>query len=87
MKGLEDVEDVDRFESVLSVLDWRDLRRKGIDGRRKVGKTEGATWGSVGLRRKDIILAVNRLVRSIQKEREGPVRPHSSSAFGSNGHW
>ena len=40
-KGFEDVEDVDIFEMVLSVLDWRDLRRKGIEGRRKVGKTEG----------------------------------------------
>jgi hypothetical protein len=41
MKGLEEVDEVERFESVLPVLDWRDLRRKGMDGRRKVGKTEG----------------------------------------------
>ena len=41
MKGLEEVDEVEIFESVLPVLDWRDLRRKGIDGRRKVGKTEG----------------------------------------------
>jgi hypothetical protein len=40
-KGFEDVDEVEIFESVLSVLDWRDLRRKGMDGRRKVGKTEG----------------------------------------------
>jgi hypothetical protein len=41
MKGFEDVGEVEMFVSVLSVLDWRDLRRKGMDGRRKVGKTEG----------------------------------------------
>ena len=38
---MEDVEIFESLLSVLSVLDWRDLRRKGMDGRRKVGKTEG----------------------------------------------
>jgi hypothetical protein len=68
MKGFEDVEDAELFESVLSVLDWRDLRRKGMDGRRKVGKTEGTVWGSEGLRKKDIGFAVNALAGSTQKE-------------------
>ena len=41
MKGLEEVDEVEIFEAELPVLDWRDLRRKGMDGGRKVGKTEG----------------------------------------------
>ena len=56
-KGLVDKEVVDareRVELVLSVLEWRDLRRKGIDGTRNVGKTDGTACGSDGLRRKDI---------------------------------
>jgi hypothetical protein len=38
-----------------SVLDWRERRRNGIEGRRKVGKRLGVGWGSEGLRRKDIV--------------------------------
>ena len=45
VKGLEEMElDVDAREvvdSVESVEDWRDLRRKGTDGRRYVGKMLG----------------------------------------------
>lgn len=61
VKGLEDREvvdardRVDSTELVLSVLGWRDLRRKGIEGTRNVGKTEGTACGSEGLRRKDIL--------------------------------
>jgi hypothetical protein len=87
MKGFEDMEDVEIFESVLSVLDWRDLRRKGMDGRRKVGKTEGTAWGSEGLRRKDIMFAANALARSTQRECQSPVRAHSSDAAQSSSHW
>lgn len=80
--GFEDVEDVDAFESVLSVLDWRDLRRKGMDGRRKVGKTDGTAWGSEGLRRKDIVFALNSFAGSAQKKPQSQVRAPSSSAVG-----
>ena len=41
VKGLEDVDAVELDESVLPVLDVLDERRNGMDGRRKVGKTEG----------------------------------------------
>lgn len=43
MKGLEEVVVFDVFESMellLSVLDCRDLRRKGTEGSRYVGNTE-----------------------------------------------
>lgn len=80
MKGFEDVEDVDAFESVLPVLHWRDLRRKGMEGRRKVGKTDGTAWGSEGLRRKDIDFLAQFLRRSAQNEGQSQVRAHSSSA-------
>jgi hypothetical protein len=39
-----------------SVLDWRERRRKGMEGRRKVGKRGDVGCGSGGLRRKDIFL-------------------------------
>ena len=38
------------------VLDWRLRRRKGIEGRRKMGKRVGAGCGSEVLRRKDIAI-------------------------------
>ena len=51
VKGLEEREVVDAVEAVLSVLSWRDLRRKGIEGRRKVGKTEGMAFESEARRK------------------------------------
>jgi hypothetical protein len=82
MNGFEDVDDVDAFESVLSVLGWRDLRRKGIDGRRKVGKTEGMAWESEGLRRRDIGFRAQSLHQSVVKGPQSQVRAHSSSVVG-----
>ena len=82
MYGFDDVEDGDAFESVLSVLGWRDLRRKGIDGRRKVGKTEGTAWESEGLRRKDIGFRAQSLHQSATKGPRNQVRAHSSSVVG-----
>ena len=59
VKGLEEMElDVDARElvdSVESVEDWRDLRRKGTDGRRYVGKMLGYAWGSLGLRKRAMV--------------------------------
>lgn len=49
------VEDETAEESE-SVLDWRGRRRKGIERRRKVGKTVGVGWGLDGLRRMDILI-------------------------------
>ena len=46
VNGLEEEAEVDEVEAAdwidlsLSVLDWRDLRRKGTEGIRYVGKTE-----------------------------------------------
>lgn len=51
------VED-ERIEVSESVLDWRDRRRKGIEGRRNVGKRVGVGCGSEGLRRKGIVMAL-----------------------------
>lgn len=52
------VVEVERVEVSESVLDWRERRRKGMEGRRKVGKRVGVRWGSEGLRRKDIAMLV-----------------------------
>jgi hypothetical protein len=43
-----------------SVLDWRERRRKGMEGRRKVGKRVGVGCGSEGRRRKDMVTLVFR---------------------------
>jgi len=45
-KGFDDevvdaLDSVDSVEIFESAEDWRDLRRNGMEGRRKVGKTEG----------------------------------------------
>lgn len=49
----EEAEAAELVESLLSVLDWRDLRRKGLIGWRYWGKTEGMV--SEFLRRKAIL--------------------------------
>jgi hypothetical protein len=46
----------ERAEASESVLDWRERRRKGMEGRRNVGKRVGIGCGSEGLRRKDIVM-------------------------------
>lgn len=46
----------ERIEASESVLDWRERRRKGMEGRRKVGKRVGVGCGSEGLRRKDMVM-------------------------------
>jgi hypothetical protein len=46
----------ERAEASESVLDWRERRRKGMEGRRNVGKRVGIGCGSEGLRRKDIVI-------------------------------
>ncbi len=48
----------ERTEASESVLDCRDRRRKGMEGRRKVEKRVGAGCGSEGLRRKDIVIVL-----------------------------
>ena len=48
----------ERIEVSESVLDCRDRRRKGIEGRRNVGKRVGVGCGSEGLRRKDIVIVL-----------------------------
>jgi hypothetical protein len=59
VKGLEDmvldVEAVEFVESVESVEPCRDLRRKGTDGMRYVGKMEETLWGSLGLRKRAMV--------------------------------
>ncbi len=59
VKGFEemelDVEARELVDSVESVEDWRDLRRKGTDGRRYVGNMLGYAWGSLGLRKSAIV--------------------------------
>lgn len=52
----ETMEMVDMLEFVESVLEWRELRRNGIDGRRKVGNIDGWVCGSEGFRRRDIMV-------------------------------
>jgi hypothetical protein len=46
----------ERAEASESVLDWRERRRKGMEGRRNVGKRVDIGCGSEGLRRKDIVM-------------------------------
>ncbi len=46
----------ERTEASESVLDCRERRRKGMEGRRKVEKRVGVGCGSEGLRRKDIAI-------------------------------
>lgn len=59
VNGFEEMElDVDARElvdSIESVEDCRDLRRKGTDGRRYVGKMLGYAWGSLGLRKSAMV--------------------------------
>jgi hypothetical protein len=51
----ETADPTERPLSVLSVLDCRDLRRKGTEGSRNVGKTEEVVWLSGARRRKDMM--------------------------------
>ena len=46
----------ERMEVSESVLDWRERRRKGMEGRRKVGKRVGVGCRSEVLRRKDMVM-------------------------------
>lgn len=67
--GFEAREDADIVEVVLltlSVEDCRDLRRKGVEGRRKVGKTLGSAFGSVCLRKNDIFKGVDAATLNVR---------------------
>jgi len=69
VNGLEEQEEValdgaDSTELSLSVLDWRDLRRKGTEGRRYVGNTAERVCVSEFFLRNDIVVdSGGRLVR------------------------
>jgi hypothetical protein len=79
----DEVDKMELVESLLSVLDWRDLRRKGMIGWRYWGKTEGNE--SEFLRRKAIVSvsACTESGRPVLDASTIAVRNHSYTGSGS----